>query len=247
MGGILFNKGTRSVVATENFESISSDFDFYVTSPLPPGDGQTSLVLHSNPPLEPDQLNINPLAFGGAACRKFNSGVHKMYYKPSVYDGAFYNIPITKAISFRACLRRFTTVANGIRITAKDISSFTNNFTLGYSFGIYNNRIAFFAGTNLIVQSPNGIPSNTWFSLRMDVVSLSPTSDSVKCYFESSPGSDIWTTTYDSVTWEFTCTTGNGQFVNWSNNGRNGIFVDGNAGNDVYVDKMQFEVYTPIT
>lgn len=207
-----------------------SDFDQYNTQ-----DTQA----HSAAP-----LTTNPLSNGGSFCRRFATTYCKLYFTTSAYSGAFYNIPNTKVISARACVR--AEGSNGIFLTVKDPATFASADNKGYKFGFSGGNGRFrIAGDNNVVflTSANNFSQQTWYSFRMDVFPISTTADRIICYIESSPGSGVWDNTVGGTIFDVTVSSNNSGYVPWSNNGRCGIFCEGNSGAATYMDNINFQVF----
>lgn len=222
-----------------------SDFDF---------NGTQTTFAHSSPP-----LNTNPLTNGGAFCRRFTgSETGKMYYKTTAYGGAFFNVPNTKVVSCRACLRAGGT--NAIGIVAKDGKTFSSSLRGGYQLIINGGggkvQLVSNNGTVLIDSGVFGSLSTLWLSLRMDVFPISSTADRILCYMEvassgsstSSPGSGIWNNVIGGVTFDTTVSSTSGDYAPWLNSGRFGICGGWGASNsEIYVDNLNFSTYTAPT
>ena len=225
--------------------------DFELTGTL-----QTT-ELHSIPP-----LTTNPLSTGGGYCRTMQPSADnspaKMYFTTTAYGGAFYNIPSTKVVSGRACMRyNAGDYPNRFYITIKDTLSFVSapgSVGKGYKFGLYSNTIRLTGDddSNLIVAVGTTV-KNTWYSLRMDVFPLGPTVDRIICYIEvdssgsstSSPGSGIWNSTILTTSFDTTISSSNAAYAPWASNNRTGIQACYGAASDMpmYIDNMNFTVY----
>ena len=206
-----------------------SDFDQF---------GTQSTQVHSAAP-----LTTNPLSSGGSFCRRFDNTFRKLYFTTSSYGGSFYNIPNTKVISARACLRGEG--SNGIFLSVKDPASFASNNNNGYRFGFNggNGRFQLDGNDNTLLISANNWSSQTWYSLRMDVFPISTTADRIICYIESSPGSGVWNNTVGGTVFDITVASSDSKYVSWSNNGRCGVWCQGNSGAATYVDNIDFQVF----
>jgi hypothetical protein len=222
------------IQATANFESVETNFDSY---------GSQDIALHSSSP-----LSTNQLATGGTSCRRVVAGTHtgKYYFKTDAYGGAFYNIPDTKKISARACVR--TQNYKHIFLSVKDSSTFANNgMTDTYLFGIYDGRIALLSKYGWMEIFKTGIiyTPGTWVSLRMDVIPQGASGDRIVCYLESSPGSGVWSNVIGGITFDTTISTSDSKYIPWSNNGRCGIYTsdaDNYFGGDIFFDNIDFQV-----
>ena len=206
--------------------------------------------LHSAAP-----LTTNPLTTGGSYCRSMQpSADHspaKMYFTTSSYGGAFYNIPDTKVVSGRACMRYSAgDFPNRFFITIKDTLSFVSapgSVGKGYKFGLYSNTLLLTGDndSNLIVASGTTV-KNTWYSLRMDVFPLGAAGDRIICYIESTPGSGIWSSTILGTVFDITVPAADSRYAPWGNNGnRTGIQACWGTVTDMpmYVDNINFTTY----
>jgi len=215
--------------------------------------GSQSTVLHSAAP-----LTTNPLtsSVAGAYCRSMtisaDGRASKIYFTTSSYGGAFYNIPDTKVVSGRACLRigsNSSDYNNNSFITIKDSTSFVGAaYTVpgGYKFGLRGYRIVLVGNNNTILkQTATNYTPATWYSLRMDVFPLGEAGDRIICYKETFPGSGIWESTFLGTTFDTTVAAADPSYSAWGNNSRNGVHTSfsGNGPQPHYVDKINFQVY----
>lgn len=211
--------------------------------------GSQSTVLHSAAP-----LTTNPLtsSVAGTYCRSMtissDARAAKIYFTTSSYGGAFYNIPDTKVISGRACLR-INSYNNNSYITIKDSTSFVGaagTVPGGYKFGLRSTNIMLVGNNNTVLkQSVTTYTPGTWYSLRMDVFPLGEAGDRIICYKETFPGSGIWESTFLGTTFDITVAAADPSYSAWGNNNRNGVHTSysGNGPEPHYVDKINFQVY----
>ena len=216
--------------------------------------GTQATVLHGAAP-----LTINPLtsSVAGVYCRSMGDAtyaVRKLYFTTSSYGGAFYNVPDTKVISGRVCMRCNNSTAGGF-ITIKDSLNFSGSATAdpeGYKFGLYFNQIRL-QGKNAgdLITTGNVYENNKWFSFRMDVFPLGVLGDRIICYMEvassgsstSSPGSGIWNSTIGGTLFDITVAIADARYAAWGNNGRNGVSVTSDAFSTYYFDNLNFTTY----
>ena len=208
--------------------------------------GTQATVLHSAAP-----LTTNPLtsSVAGTYCRSMGDAtntVRKLYFTTSSYGGAFYNVPDTKVISGRACIRCNNSSAGGF-ITIKDSLNFTGSESAdakGYKFGLYFNAIRLTGDNNVdLITNSSAYLDNTWFSFRMDVFPLGVLGDRIICYKESFPGSGIWDSTIGGTLFDITVAVADAKYAPWGNNGRNGVSQTSDAGSTYYFDSMNFTTY----
>jgi hypothetical protein len=240
--GLFFYRESPTTEAVLDFEAASgwpgtmTDFDMI---------GTLTTVSHSDSP-----LSTNPLSNGGIYAESMTpsgSKAAKIYFNPTSYGGAFYNIPDTKVISARACLRYWGfPYSNPIYITAKDTANFSNDFTnaIGYRLGIDQNKITLYGNANTILKiGTSNTTNNLWYSLKMEVTPLGASGDRIVCYRETSPGSEVWSSTIDGTVFDITVPTASVDFAPWGNNNRNGISVAINDATTVFVDNINFTTY----
>ena len=209
--------------------------------------GTQATVLHSAAP-----LTTNPLtsSVAGAYCRSMGdpiaTGVSKLYFTTSSYGGAFYNVPDTKVISGRACIRCDNSSAGGF-ITIKDSLNFSGSSSApakGYKFGLYFNAIRLTGDNNVdLITNSSAYLDATWFSFRMDVFPLGVLGDRIICYKESFPGSGIWSSTIGGTVFDITVATADVKYAAWGNNSRNGLSHTQEAGSKYYFDNINFTTY----
>lgn len=216
--------------------------------------GTQATVLHSAAP-----LTTNPLtsSVAGTYCRSMGDAagtVSKLYFTTSSHGGAFYNVPDTKVISGRACIRCNNSSAGGF-ITIKDSLDFTGSESAdanGYKFGLYYNAIRLQGNNNTdLITTGTGYADNTWFSFRMDVFPLGVLGDRIICYMEvassgsstSSPGSGIWNSTIGGTLFDITVAAADAKYAAWGDNNRNGISHTSDASSTYYFDSINFTTY----
>ena len=218
--------------------------------------GTQATVLHSAAP-----LTTNPLtsSVAGVYCRSISIpdlAPAKIYFTTSSYGGAFYNVPDTKVISGRACLR-IEGPNNNLYITIKDTTSFIGGPSTvpgGYKFGFTAYGIYLMGNNNVtLLQTSPSRDFNKWYSLRMDVFPLGVAGDRIICYMEveslggtiSTPGSGIWNSTILGTSFDITVAAADARYAAWGNNNRNGVHTShsGNALVPHYVDNINFTTY----
>jgi hypothetical protein len=157
----------------------------------------------NNPVLNSSLTNPLPVGAGaGDFCRRLNldtgtGGVPAttMMVSPSVANGAFVGIPITKTIRAEAYIRRGNNVssfAGGFFVKWQSVSNQVGYGIVYDAFYQTQPRLYLNDQTQVSLTAVGNL-TTTWLSLRMDVFPLGTTGDQIVVSQESSPGSGVWT------------------------------------------------------
>lgn len=198
--------------------------------------GSTIAVIHTT--------LTNPLTGSGTYCRLLTPANSSTNGHMALNTSSqFYNVPVTKALRGEACMRLS---ANGYPSPSGISLKSTGMLGTQYLFGL----VTHFGTCKLCLWLPSqGIilsdligfypARDQWINLRFEVYPLGSTADRLISYRENGIGTNNWIVVDDR-----TIPSTSPDYLQWSNNNRNGLFVFLAYGSDpsigLYVDNVKF-------